>query len=139
MSPTMLTQPTHGRPSKRRRLSQSSSGSSEHSEASGSGYNSGSSSSSRLLSKDKELDESDDEAPAVKFSFEFGPTRISKRSTVPSAQKQSTPSVTFASLGVKPALVASLEAMSIRKPTAVQAGCLPPLIAGMLPLIVRIS
>lgn len=133
----MLAQSIHGRPSKRRRLSQGTSGSSQSSEASGSGSgsdsDSGSDSGSKLLYNSKELDASDDEAPAVNFNFDAAPTRITKRTTLPPIQKQSAPTVTFTSLGVKPALVASLEAMSIRKPTAVQAGCLPPLISGVHP------
>jgi len=38
----------------------------------------------------------------------------------------------FAELGVAASLVASLSAMSIRKPTPVQFACIPPLLAGKL-------
>lgn len=37
----------------------------------------------------------------------------------------------FTELGVVPSLVSSLNAMSIRKPTAVQAACIPPLLRGL--------
>ncbi|PVG03495.1 DEAD-domain-containing protein [Serendipita vermifera] len=37
----------------------------------------------------------------------------------------------FTQLGVLPALVASLNSMSIRRPTPVQAACIPPLLKGM--------
>lgn len=38
----------------------------------------------------------------------------------------------FASLGVEPFLVRALAAMAIRKPTAVQAACIPPILKGPL-------
>jgi hypothetical protein len=38
----------------------------------------------------------------------------------------------FAQLGVLPALVASLNSMSIRRPTPVQAACIPPLLQGKI-------
>ncbi|BGP45364.1 Putative RNA helicase [Rhodotorula kratochvilovae] len=37
---------------------------------------------------------------------------------------------TFPSLGVEPFLVRALQAMAIRKPTGVQAACIPPILAG---------
>jgi ATP-dependent RNA helicase DDX49/DBP8 len=39
-------------------------------------------------------------------------------------------SISFASLGVSPSLAAALKSMSIKRPTPVQAGCIPPLLAG---------
>lgn len=45
---------------------------------------------------------------------------------VPSAPSTST----FTDLGISPALIASMGAMSIRKPTPIQAGCVPAILAG---------
>lgn len=39
-------------------------------------------------------------------------------------------STTFSSLGVQPFLCKALQAMAIRKPTGVQAACIPPILAG---------
>lgn len=37
---------------------------------------------------------------------------------------------TFSSLGVEPFLCKALQAMAIRKPTGVQAACIPPILKG---------
>lgn len=49
----------------------------------------------------------------------------------PSDPKLETSSSNFMDLGVISSLVSSLNAMSIRKPTPVQAACIPPLLQGM--------
>ncbi|KAG8713449.1 putative RNA helicase [Ceratobasidium sp. 423] len=78
-----------------------------------------------------DLSESEDEAPKLQFNFDTIPNRITKTTrTQLTRQPTVSKDVTFASLGVKPWLVASLDAMSIRKPTPVQIGCLPSIISG---------
>ncbi|GAA5902041.1 DEAD/DEAH box helicase [Sporobolomyces salmoneus] len=48
----------------------------------------------------------------------------------PPAASTSNDSTTFLSLGVQPFLCQALQAMAIRKPTGVQAACIPPILAG---------
>ncbi|KEP45037.1 DEAD/DEAH-box helicase, partial [Rhizoctonia solani 123E] len=73
---------------------------------------------------------SEDDAPKLQFSFSTSPNRVAKSTKTQVARQLISTDVTFASLGVKPSLVASLDAMSIRKPTPVQIGCLPSIISG---------
>ncbi|CAE6454604.1 unnamed protein product [Rhizoctonia solani] len=115
-----------GRRLKRRRLSESSEGSSRYSSSDNSDpeINSGG-------PTNVELSESEDDAPKLLFSFHTALNRVTKTTGTHSTRQPQTPKdATFASLGVKPSLVASLEAMSIRKPTPVQIGCLPSIISG---------
>ncbi|KAG9105074.1 putative RNA helicase [Ceratobasidium sp. 370] len=138
MPSSTLARHVRTRPTKRRRLSESESESS-----------SGSSSSSEGASSDEDFESgarparkgpglaarqeilSDDDSPTLKLSFDNAPTRVAKRTAVSSGRNNSAAKeTTFALLGVKPALVASLESMSIRRPTPVQVGCIPPLLSG---------
>ncbi|CCO26455.1 hypothetical protein BN14_00479 [Rhizoctonia solani AG-1 IB] len=115
-----------GRRLKRRRLSETSEGSSQSS--------SSDNSDTEIISgepKNAELSESEDDAPKLQFNFHIALNRVTKTTRTHSTRQPQTPKdATFASLGVKPSLVASLEAMSIRKPTPVQIGCLPSIISG---------
>ncbi|CAE7179865.1 unnamed protein product [Rhizoctonia solani] len=128
----MSTLLDHGRRLKRRRLSESSQDGSERS--SSRSDNSDADISSRTGAKqpgDAMLSESEDDEPKLQFDFDTAPNRVTKSTrTQPIRQAPVSKDVTFASLGVKPSLVASLDAMSIRKPTSVQIGCLPSIISG---------
>ncbi|QRV72786.1 DEAD/DEAH box helicase [Ceratobasidium sp. AG-Ba] len=133
LSSTLASQPT-----KRRRLSETESDSSSEpssssdDESSGNGSESGAHALMKsMLSTAQESALFENKEPAVKLSFDTAPTRISKRTpTLSSRTVPISSETTFTSLGVKSVLVASLEAMSIRKPTPVQVGCVPPLLAG---------
>lgn len=50
--------------------------------------------------------------------------------SLPVASTSKSSSTTFSALGVEPFLVKALEVMSIRRPTEVQAACIPPILAG---------
>ncbi|CAE6523263.1 unnamed protein product [Rhizoctonia solani] len=134
----MSTLLDEGRRLKRRRLSESSEDGSEelsyHDDSSGnSGSDADLNSAARnaKLPVDDDLSESESETPKLQFNFETAPNRITKTTRAqPTRQPPAPKDVTFASLGVKPSLVASLDAMSIRKPTPVQIGCLPSIISG---------
>ncbi|KAG8791661.1 putative RNA helicase [Ceratobasidium sp. 428] len=136
MSFSKLARHADARPAKRRRLSESESesvlGSSDSSETSSdedseTGAHPVQDSGSSLVPENP----SDEDLPTEKLSFDSAPTRITKRTVAPFTRNTSgSKEVTFASLGVKRALVESLEAMSIRKPTPVQVGCIPPLLSG---------
>lgn len=54
---------------------------------------------------------------------------IASTSTLPTQEEQPAP-VSFEDLGIEPFLVRALRVMSIRKPTTVQAACIPPILAG---------
>jgi hypothetical protein len=60
------------------------------------------------------------------------PTAIITDSVETSASNIPIEGFNFAQLGVLPALVASLNSMSIRRPTPVQAACIPPLLQGKI-------
>ncbi|QRW16049.1 Helicase conserved C-terminal domain [Rhizoctonia solani] len=67
-----------------------------------------------------ELSDSEDDAPKLQFKFDTAPNRVTKTNRTQLARQPPAPKdVTFGSLGVKPSLVTSLEAMSIRRPTPV--------------------
>ncbi|KAG8701630.1 putative RNA helicase [Ceratobasidium sp. 395] len=128
------------RPAKRRRLSESESESESELSLSGSSEKASSDEDSETGahpvrdSRSNLAQEipSDEDLPTRKLSFDSAPTRITKRTVAPFTRNTSgSKEVTFASLGVKRALVESLEAMSIRRPTPVQVGCIPPLLSGM--------
>ncbi|KAJ1308665.1 hypothetical protein OPQ81_004358 [Rhizoctonia solani] len=131
----MSTLSDKGRGLKRRRLSESSGGDSEDNP-----YHGGSSENSDAeadlnstgkLPVDSELSESEHETPKLQFNFDTAPNRVTTNTRTQLTRQPPAPKdITFASLGVKPSLVASLDAMSIRKPTPVQIGCLPSIIAG---------
>lgn len=50
--------------------------------------------------------------------------------TLPISSASINDSTSFSSLGVQPFLCKALQAMAIRKPTGVQAACIPPILAG---------
>ncbi|KDN50980.1 hypothetical protein RSAG8_00609, partial [Rhizoctonia solani AG-8 WAC10335] len=126
-----------GRRLKRRRLSDSSQDDSKDlsshtgpSDNSDSDTDSTAQTHAELPGDDKPF-ESEDDAPKLQFNFDSAPNRVTKSiRTQPTRQPPTPRDVTFASLGVKPSLIASLDAMSIRKPTPVQVGCLPSIISG---------
>ncbi|CAE6439349.1 hypothetical protein ACGC1H_000775 [Rhizoctonia solani] len=116
---------------KRRRLSDSSQNNSDTSDYDSHENSDSDADPNSARAKDVQLSESEDDAPKLQFSFGTSPNRITKSTRTQRTQQPSVPTdVTFASLGVKPSLVASLDAMSIRKPTPVQIGCLPSIISG---------
>ncbi|KEP45632.1 DEAD/DEAH-box helicase, partial [Rhizoctonia solani 123E] len=116
---------------KRRRLSHSSQYTSAASSHGGSRDDSDSDAdlNSAYVTNDQ-LSESEDDTPKLQFSFDTSPNRVAKSTKTQVARQPISTDVTFASLGVKPSLVASLDAMSIRKPTPVQIECLPSIISG---------
>ncbi|KAG9076803.1 putative RNA helicase, partial [Ceratobasidium sp. UAMH 11750] len=126
------------RPTKRRRLSESENESSSGSNGLSEGASSDEDfeSDARSAGKDSGLAVgqeilSDDDSPILKLSFDSAPTRVAKKTAVLFGRNSSTAKeTTFASLGVKPTLVAPLESMSIRRPNPVQVGCIPPLLTG---------
>lgn len=87
--------------------------------------------------KDPEDDDSDDDTP-IPISIEPLPERIrvSKKTIIaPSVLKeaplpQATAVPDFTDLGISTTLLRSLKTMSIRKPTPVQAACIPSLLSG---------
>ncbi|KAF8680988.1 DEAD protein [Rhizoctonia solani] len=122
---------------KRRRLSESSEAISEASYSSHAGSSDASDSDAGIdsgrtkRSVHPELSDSEDDAPKLQFNFDTAPNRVTKTNRTQLARQHPAPKdVTFGSLGVKPSLVTSLEAMSIRRPTPVQIGCLPSIISG---------
>ncbi|GAB1520048.1 Putative RNA helicase [Rhizoctonia solani] len=122
---------------KRRRLSESSEAISEASYSSHAGSSDASDSDAGIdsgrtkRSVHPELSDSEDDAPKLQFNFDTAPNRVTKTNRTQLARQPPAPKdVTFGSLGVKPSLVTSLEAMSIRRPTPVQIGCLPSIISG---------
>ncbi|KAF8305619.1 DEAD-domain-containing protein [Clavulina sp. PMI_390] len=81
-------------------------------------------------------EEDEDNAPAT-IVFDDLPERIRIKPKQPIPPKTAalelptSPSTTdFEELGISPTLVRALKTMSIRKPTPVQAACIPPLLAG---------
>lgn len=88
--------------------------------------------------EDEGLEDSDDDI-SVLMTFEPLPERIrmptkqpapTVLSKVPPPTRATVPD--FEDLGISPNLIRSLKTMSIRKPTAVQAACIPSLLAGQL-------
>ncbi|KAG8746553.1 putative RNA helicase [Ceratobasidium sp. 428] len=137
MSFSKLARHVNARPAKRRRLSESESESeispSDSSEKASSDEDSETSAHPVRDSGSSLIPEilSDEDLPTERLSFDSAPTRITKRTAAPFTRNTSgSKEVAFASLGVKRALVESLEAMSIRRPTPVQVGCIPPLLSG---------
>lgn len=86
--------------------------------------------------QDAEIDDSDDDI-ATPVTVHDLPERIrmsSKKILAQIPEKgASIPSATtdFVDLGISPTLIRALKTMSIRKPTPVQAACIPSLLAGM--------
>lgn len=90
------------------------------------------------IRQDEDFEDSDDEI-SVPIAFEPLPERIrmpSKNSAPIVRSKEQPPTQAtipdFEDLGISPSLIRSLKTMSIRKPTPVQAACIPPLLAGEL-------
>jgi ATP-dependent RNA helicase DDX49/DBP8 len=97
---------------------------------------------SRKRRKVSPAPQNDDDEPAVPIVSQ--PTRIksrikSKESNIEKITIQAInsavlapvdPQTSFAALGVKPWLVASLGAMAIKRPTGIQKGCIPEIISG---------
>lgn len=82
-----------------------------------------------------EEDDSDNELPApivlddlpqrIRVSSNKStPKRVVQQLVVPPAASD------FLDLGISPSLIRALKTMSIKKPTPVQAACIPPLLAG---------
>jgi ATP-dependent RNA helicase DDX49/DBP8 len=90
------------------------------------------------VSKEIKCDDSDSNSARVRRIDEVRSTRfltstVKRLENSVSADKtrnSTMESSNFMELGVHPSLVASLAAMSIRKPTSVQASCIPPLLKG---------
>ncbi|CAE6432496.1 unnamed protein product, partial [Rhizoctonia solani] len=130
-SASMSTLSDEGRRLKRRRLSESSQDETSHSDSPDNSGSEADISSATRAELPRDVSESEDEAPKLQFSFDISPNRVTKSTRTQFTRQPPVPKdVTFASLGVKPSLVASLDAMSIRKPTSVQIGCLPSIISG---------
>ncbi|KAG9105844.1 putative RNA helicase [Ceratobasidium sp. 392] len=138
MSSSKLARSTDTRPVKRRRLSESENESPSVSSSSSAEASSDEESETGAYPNVKESRSiagqeilSDEDSPSMELGFDNAPTRIIKRTATPLVRNHLVAKeVTFASLGVKHALVASLEAMSIRRPTPVQVGCIPSLLLG---------
>jgi hypothetical protein len=64
---------------------------------------------------------------SVPSALPLSPTAASPPPTAPSSSK---PTSSFSNLGISPALIASMGTMSIRRPTPIQAGCIPAILAG---------
>jgi hypothetical protein len=90
------------------------------------------------ISKEIKYDDSDPDSARILRTDEIQSTRFhtstvkgletsGPRDTARNSTKESS---NFIELGVHPSLVTSLAAMSIRKPTSVQASCIPPLLKG---------
>ncbi|KAH7343781.1 P-loop containing nucleoside triphosphate hydrolase protein [Rhizoctonia solani] len=128
----MSTLSDQGRCRKRRRLSESSQddpeGLSSHDNSSDNSELNSTTTHPKLAG---DLSDSEDDAPKRQLNFGTAPNRVSKATRIQPTRQPAVPKdVNFASLGVKPSLVAALDAMSIRKPTPVQIGCLPSIISG---------
>jgi ATP-dependent RNA helicase DDX49/DBP8 len=81
--------------------------------------------------KEIEFDGSDSGSARIRRRDEVRIVKRLENSTTTDTAKNSTrENSNFMELGVHPSLVASLAAMSIRKPTSVQASCIPPLLKG---------
>ena len=73
--------------------------------------------------------EEDDTVPS-RFSFRPRQGTVAKETTVPS-HISSSPFSTFSEMGVSSSLISAMSKMSIRKPTEIQAACIPSLLDGM--------
>ena len=76
--------------------------------------------------------EENHDPPAPSRSNDITRSQISTQhpTTIAHAKQNPDTRTSFASLGVSPWLVASLAVMAIKRPTSIQASCIPPILSG---------